>query len=331
MLATWFSNYWFLPPLLQAIGLVLAIQLPWYLPIRFDHWDPRLRYVGYGLGLLSFVILYNFVFPDGIRYLRESLELPDEVIFSSEEPAGGRLIGIAATCINLVLLGKWGDPETRSNMLKRWGPAESERIPFQNRVRLFLFFFSILSVLIGIPQFFSNSAFTQVDTTGIMRKDAWDFSVTSIPLSAVDYFEKGVIVYVSGPSQTGKISSSGGGRVTVGRITLILKDRQRFLVRESSQFDREWFQTKLDRLTEVTKPLGLQVKSPEGDYRTIAEKIDAIKIELQPIPSMTEEEIKERFRQIKLDALRNIPTPEELSRNYETLGDKEGVSEDQAE
>lgn len=282
MLINRFADTWYLPPLTQAIGLVFAVILPWFLPIRFDHWTPTRRYWGYGFSFLSFVFLYVWFFHDGFRFFLESLDTKEVLIFSSEsgdQGSWGRLVGIGAICINLILIAKWGDPETRRNMSADQGQKKNKT--FISELKVLTVVFIVLFAILGIPRFFASAASTRVMNQGVLHNAAWELQPSWIPFSEIERFTLGSVTYISGPSKTGSVYSSGGGKVTEERITLLLKDGRELLVRESSRFDRGWVFKKGQRLAAFLQARGVALV-PEKS--SIQNRIEKLKIEL-PCPN----------------------------------------------
>jgi hypothetical protein len=206
MVASFFQEQEWLLPLLQGVGLMIAFFGPWFLPVRYAHWGENARTAANVAVFLLFCFLYLVVFPDWVRDLFESFDQPNLLLFSSEERSAGRFPGFAALLLNLVLIGHWGDPET--NFLFMRDPQALEKppakLPWLIRLRVFSPFWGGIILLIGVPQFFSNSAYTRVDTTGVLVRSAWSLGSEKIPASEIVEFGLGG----AGPTLTVKDRSN---------------------------------------------------------------------------------------------------------------------------
>jgi len=279
-------EHWFVAPLIQAVGLVVAIILPWHLPIRYTHWSPNWRYLGHAMSFVALAILYNCVFPDGIRRVLESLDTPEMLIFSSEERAGGRLVGVFAFAINLLVIAKWGDPNSKisfSNSDPK-GQTPNPKRSWGGLMKVYSLIFFCLMLIFGIPQFFGNSAFTRFKEQGVFWNESWSLEPEWVPYSEIKSvaFEK--VTYISQYSRIGRVSSSGGGRVTELRTSILLQDGRQLLVRESGPIDREWVTQKNNRLAEFLQARGVAIGTGEpSGLGGIQDRIRNLKIDL-PCP-----------------------------------------------
>ena len=229
-------HHWAFFPAFQALCLVIAIQLPWYLPIRYHHLDAASRYLVNAFALFTLAGIHCVIFPELFRLLQESRDTPSLIELCSTYNSGGRITGFAAFLLSLVHLGRWGEAKVRSVGPGQTTPSAGH--PIKVRIRSGVAFFSLLTVIFGVPHFFSNSAFTRISPAGVEWKPAWALTPELLPYSSIKHFEGGLV----------KIHVPKAGFREEFRIQVKLLDDRVLLVRESHSYEHEWVRIKTERL-----------------------------------------------------------------------------------